>query len=304
MPQTIPTRPPLLRPCEGRGHRPQGEEQHAPAATEDCRASHARLGGRSRRPADHGRQRVPGRRGRLGGAGAGARNVLGGTERQQQLADHCSADAESVGDGRRRRLEVPVLARRRRHLRGRAGDRGPVGDGRRLAVAGGQHDGALPRGRQLGQLLPRRDHEHDAEPGVGRRRDRDPAGEHDRSECRRRAADRHGRGSGDRDDRDDRHARSGLAGSERDADRSACERARGRGRRRGDGVLQHDRAPDRHERPGGDVGDAGDDAAAQLGDRGRARGGSGRHAAPAREHDRPRGRRRCSSSTRARTPSW
>ena len=40
--------------------------------------------------------------------------------------------------------------------------------------------------------------------------------------------DRHGRGSGDRDDRDDRHARSGLAGSERDADRSACERARGR----------------------------------------------------------------------------
>ena len=46
---------------------------------------------------------------------------------------------------------------------------------------------ALPRGRQLGQLLPRRDHEHDAEPGVGGGRDRGPAGEHDRSECRRRA---------------------------------------------------------------------------------------------------------------------
>ena len=70
----------------------------------------------------------------------------------------------------------------------------------------------------------------------------------------------------------------------------------------GDRDLPHDRAADRHEGPGGDVGDAGDDAAAQHGDRGRTRGGTGRHAAPAREHDRPRGRRRCSSSTRARTP--
>ena len=60
-------------------------------------------------------------------------------------------------DGGATYVDVPVTA-------------GPTATASRAAVAGGQHDGALPRGRQLGQLLPRRDHEHDLE-----RRPRPPA---------------------------------------------------------------------------------------------------------------------------------
>ena len=85
---------------------------------------------------------------------------------------------------------------------------GPSATAQRVAVAGGQHDGALPRRGQLGQLLARRDHEHDLEPAVGRRRDGRPPHEHDRPQRGRRARDRHGRAAGDGDDRDDRDAGS------------------------------------------------------------------------------------------------
>ena len=249
------------------------------------------MGSRSGRPHDHGRERVPRRSSRLDGAGAGRRDVLGGAERQQQLAAHLAPDAEPVGHGRRCRLEVPVLARRGRHLRRRAGDGGAFGDGDGVALAGGEHDCALPRRRQLGQLLPRRDHEHDAEPAGGSGRNRGAVDEHHGSQRRRSAADRHGREPGDGDDRDHRHPRSALPDRQRDADRSAGQRTCGGRCRCGDGALQHDRAADRHERTPRDVGDAGDDTAADLRDRGSARGAPGRHAAPAREHDRPRRRR-------------
>ena len=70
-------------------------------------------------------------------------------------------------------------------------------------------------------------------------------------------ADRHGRRPGDGDDRDDRDAGSRRARSERDADGAAGERARRERRGGRHGALQHDRAADRHQGSGGDVGHAG-----------------------------------------------
>ena len=50
--------------------------------------------------------------------------------------------------------------------------------------------------------------QHDAQRGLGRRRDLDPPGEHQRPRGRRQADDRHRRRSGDGDDRDRRDART------------------------------------------------------------------------------------------------
>ena len=176
-------------------------------------------------------------------------------------------------DGGATYVDVPVTA-------------GPSATAERAAVAGGQHDGALPRGRQLGQLLARRDHEHDLEPGVGGRRDRGPA---------RRARPAAARATRSLIDTGAGQETATIATIVTPAPAAPAPNVTltaplanahaASAAVAGTATLQHDRAADRHQGPGGDVGHAGDDAA----------GGGRRPAAdaqrPAREPDQPRRRR-------------
>ena len=112
--------------------------------------------------------------------------------------------------------EVPVLARRRRLLHRRSGHTRHVGQHLRPDHPAGQHDRPLPGRRQLRKRLARSQRLDDAEPAVGRRRDRRPAAEHDRPRGRRRARDRHRRRPGDGDDRKRPDSGAPLAEPERD----------------------------------------------------------------------------------------